>query len=96
VNEEIVAQGEMKTQPGKFTLSGDGLCIGRDSGDAVSEDYKTPERVAGSSGWRSRSKRHSIWTLRSWLPPRSLSTELIATVLRQQRAFYLPIARSKL
>ena len=42
VNDKIVAQGPMKTQLGKFTLSGDGLCIGRDSGDAVSEDYKTP------------------------------------------------------
>ena len=42
VNEEVAAQGEMRTQPGKFTLSGDGLCIGRDSGDAVSEDYKSP------------------------------------------------------
>jgi arylsulfatase len=42
VNEKVVAQGAMKTQLGKFTLSGDGLCIGRDSGDAVSEDYKTP------------------------------------------------------
>ncbi len=27
----------MKTQPGKFTLSGDGLCVGFDSGDAVSQ-----------------------------------------------------------
>ncbi len=42
VNEEVVVQGDMKTQLGKFTLSGDGLCIGRDSGDAVSEEYKTP------------------------------------------------------
>jgi arylsulfatase len=42
VNDKIVAQGPMKTQLGKFTLSGDGLCIGRDSGDAVSEGYKTP------------------------------------------------------
>jgi hypothetical protein len=32
----------MKTQEGKFTLSGDGLCIGRDSGDNVSEEYKSP------------------------------------------------------
>lgn len=37
-----VAKGPMKTQPGKFTLSGDGLCIGYDSGDAVSSQYKTP------------------------------------------------------
>jgi arylsulfatase len=42
VNEEVAAQGDMKTQLGKFTLSGDGLCVGRDSGDAVSEDYVTP------------------------------------------------------
>ncbi|MGE0035893.1 MAG: arylsulfatase, partial [Xanthobacteraceae bacterium] len=49
VNEKIVAQGEMKTQPGKFTLAGDGLCVGRDSGDAVSEDYKTPGEFKGGS-----------------------------------------------
>jgi arylsulfatase len=42
VDDKVVAQGEMKTQPGKFTLSGDGLCIGRDSGDAVSEEYESP------------------------------------------------------
>jgi len=47
VNEEIAAQGEMKTQAGKFTLSGDGLCIGRDSGDAVSEEYKSPGEFKG-------------------------------------------------
>jgi arylsulfatase len=39
VNDKVVAQGPMKTQPGKFTLSGDGLCIGMDSGDAVSQEY---------------------------------------------------------
>ena len=42
VNEDSVASGDMKTQFGKFTLAGDGLCIGRDSGDAVSEEYRTP------------------------------------------------------
>ena len=49
VNDKIAAQGDMKTQPGKFTLSGDGLCIGRDSGDAVSEDYKTPGEFKGGT-----------------------------------------------
>ncbi|MBA4010982.1 MAG: arylsulfatase [Phenylobacterium sp.] len=49
VNEEVAAQGEMKTQLGKFTLSGDGLCIGRDSGDAVSEDYTTPGEFKGGT-----------------------------------------------
>jgi arylsulfatase A-like enzyme len=42
VNDKAVASGPMRTQPGKFTLSGDGLCIGRDSGDAVSQEYKAP------------------------------------------------------
>jgi arylsulfatase len=49
VNEKIVAQGDMKTQLGKFTLSGDGLCIGRDSGDAVSEEYKSPGTFKGGT-----------------------------------------------
>jgi len=47
VNDKVVAQGDMKTQAGKFTLSGDGLCIGRDSGDAVSEEYRSPGTFKG-------------------------------------------------
>ena len=46
-NDKVVAEGDMKTQAGKFTLSGDGLCIGRDSGDAVSEDYRSPGTFKG-------------------------------------------------
>ncbi len=42
VGEEAVASGEMRTQLGKFTLSGDGLCVGRDSGDNVSQEYRSP------------------------------------------------------
>jgi hypothetical protein len=30
-------------------LSGDGLCIGHDSGDAVSEDYKSPGEFKGGT-----------------------------------------------
>jgi hypothetical protein len=39
----------MKTQPAKFTLSGDGMCIGWDSGDAVTSQYKTPARFTGGT-----------------------------------------------
>jgi hypothetical protein len=39
----------MRTQVGKFTLSGDGLCIGYDSGDAVSALYKTPGEFTGGT-----------------------------------------------
>ncbi len=49
VNEDVVAQGPMRTQTGKFTLCGDGLCVGRDSGDAVSEDYKSPGTFNGGT-----------------------------------------------
>ena len=49
----------MKTQPGKFTQSGDGLCVGFDSGDAVSQQYQTPGEFKGgrSRGSVSLSRR---------------------------------------
>jgi arylsulfatase len=47
INDKVVAEGPMKTQAGKFTLSGDGLCIGFDSGDAVSKEYKSPGTFKG-------------------------------------------------
>jgi arylsulfatase len=49
IDDKVVAQGPLKTQPGKFTLSGDGLCVGFDSGDAVSQEYKTPGRFSGGT-----------------------------------------------
>lgn len=49
VNDKVVAEGDMKTQSGKFTLSGDGLCIGMDSGDAVSQEYKSPGKFKGGT-----------------------------------------------
>jgi arylsulfatase len=39
----------MKTQPAKFTLSGDGLCVGYDSGDNVSNLYKSPGTFKGGT-----------------------------------------------
>ena len=49
VNEKVVAEGPMRAQVGKFTLAGDGLCIGRDSGDNVSEEYKSPAEFKGGT-----------------------------------------------
>jgi arylsulfatase len=34
-----VGEGRIKTQPGPFALAGEGLCVGRDSGEAVTDDY---------------------------------------------------------
>ena len=47
IDDKLVAEGPMKTQPAKFTLSGDGLCVGFDSGDAVSELYPSPSKFNG-------------------------------------------------
>jgi arylsulfatase len=42
VDETVVAEGPMKTQPGHFSLTGDGICVGFDSEDQVSEEYEAP------------------------------------------------------
>src|SRR5262249_38264150 len=49
VNDKVVASGPMRAQVGKFTLAGDGLCVGRDSGDNVSQDYKAPGEFKGGT-----------------------------------------------
>jgi len=49
VNDKVVANGPMRAQVGKFTLSGDGLCIGYDSGDAVSDSYESPGKFQGGT-----------------------------------------------
>ncbi len=34
-----VGEGRIKTQPGMFMIAGEGLCVGRDSGEPVTGDY---------------------------------------------------------
>jgi arylsulfatase len=49
--ETKVGEGRIRTQPGKFSLAGEGLCVGRDSGEAVTDDYpgSPPYPFAGGS-----------------------------------------------
>jgi arylsulfatase len=49
VNDKEVATGPMRAQVGKFTLVGDGLCVGYDSGDNVSQLYKSPGEFKGGT-----------------------------------------------
>jgi arylsulfatase len=49
VNDKIVAQGDMKSQSGKFTLSGDGALHRARQRSAVSEEYKTPGTFKGGA-----------------------------------------------
>jgi arylsulfatase len=41
-----VGEAPIKTQPGKFMIAGEGLCIGRDGGAGVTDDYP------GTEPWR--------------------------------------------
>ncbi len=49
INDKEVAQGPMKAQVGKFTLVGMDLCVGYDSGDPVSKQYKSPGEFKGGT-----------------------------------------------
>jgi arylsulfatase len=49
VDDQVVAEGPMRAQVGKFTLCGDGLCVGYDSADAVSRTYKAPFKFTGGT-----------------------------------------------
>lgn len=49
VDQQIAAKGSMRAQIGKFTLAGDGLCIGYDSGDNVSSHYVNPGTFTGGT-----------------------------------------------
>jgi arylsulfatase len=46
INDRIVAEGPMSTQPGPFP-PGPGLCVGRHSGEAVSAAYRAPFAFTG-------------------------------------------------
>jgi len=46
-----VGEGRIKTQPGRFMISEEGLCIGRDSAEPVTEDYpgERPDKFTGGT-----------------------------------------------
>jgi hypothetical protein len=45
IGETKVGEARIKTQPGKFSIAGEGLNIGRDSGEPITDDYP------GESPW---------------------------------------------
>jgi arylsulfatase len=49
VDDKVVAEGPMRAQIGHFTLCGDGLCIGFDSADRVSQEYEAPYSFSGGT-----------------------------------------------
>ncbi|KAF5059719.1 MULTISPECIES: arylsulfatase [unclassified Methanoculleus] len=49
IDMEKVGEGRIRTQPGSFSLTGDGLCVARDSGSPVSPDYTAPFAFTGGT-----------------------------------------------
>jgi arylsulfatase A-like enzyme len=45
-----VGEGRIRTQPGMFSLAGEGLCVGRDSGEPVTSDYPGEHPYAFTGG----------------------------------------------
>jgi hypothetical protein len=51
IGEDAVGEARIKTQPGKFSLAGEGLNIGKDGGERVTDDYpgESPWGFAGGT-----------------------------------------------
>jgi arylsulfatase A-like enzyme len=47
INNEKVAEAKIQTQPGNFSLTGEGLNVGQDGGQPVSGDYESPFEFKG-------------------------------------------------
>jgi len=68
-----VGEGRIRVQPGYFELAGEGLCIGRDGGAAVTDDYPgerpTGSPAAPSTGSPSTSAANPTSTSNARPPP---------------------------
>ena len=49
VDDQQVGQGTIVTQPGYFCVTGDGICVGRDSASAVTPEYQAPFPFTGGT-----------------------------------------------
>jgi arylsulfatase len=49
VDDEAVGSATIVTQPGYFCLTGDGICVGRDSASAVTPNYQAPFPFTGGT-----------------------------------------------
>jgi arylsulfatase A-like enzyme len=50
IDDKAVGSAEIKTQPGNFSLVGEGLAVGRDGGEPVTEDYPASRPWAFTGG----------------------------------------------
>jgi arylsulfatase len=72
-----VGEGKLRTQPGKFMIAGEGLCIGRDGGAGVTADYP------GEMPWRFTGTVHRVAVDVSGEPYVDLEREAAAMLMRE-------------
>ena len=76
--ETKVGEAQIKTQPGKFVIGGEGLCVGRDSGAGVTDDYP------GTMPWRfTGGTIHRVAVDVSGQPYVDLEREAVAMLMRE-------------
>ena len=47
INNQLVAEAKIQTQPGNFGLTGAELHVGKDVGEPASDDYESPFEFSG-------------------------------------------------
>jgi arylsulfatase A-like enzyme len=72
-----VGEGEIRTQPGPFSLAGEGLTVGRDSGEPVTDDYP------GEAPWPFTGTLHRVVVDVSGTPYVDLEREAVAMLARE-------------
>ncbi len=73
-----VGEGRIRTQPGTYSLGGEGLCVGRDSGAPVTDDYPGTHPYAFTGG-TIRQVRVSV----KGEPYLNLEREAVAMLMRE-------------
>jgi hypothetical protein len=49
VDDKVLAESEIRTMTGHFSLCGEGLCVGYDSSDPVSSEYGSNSHFTGGT-----------------------------------------------
>jgi arylsulfatase len=78
INDEKVGEGTISTQPGNFSLVGEGLNVGKDTGEPVTDDYPSARPYAFTGG----TIRQAIVDV-SGEPFLDLETEALAMMARE-------------
>ena len=60
INDEKVGEGQIMTQPGNFSLVGEGLNVGKDPAEPVTDDYPGTSPYAFAGGTIKRGDRRRL------------------------------------